>query len=260
MYISHKYKFIYFGPTKVASNCVALICMDIFEAEKIKPPEVFDGYCWDHHSIFLPEEYKNYFIFSSVRNPFIRELSKYNYLVNELKKSEEEKIKLSWLLDKSKIINFEKYIDWVTNGIFEGIWHRRDAWKYSQSHQIFKNPIPNGCVAINKLDAFVKCENLENDLISLPFVEQHHIGNIKKYCQRKYNFCENKTAFYFPEKCVEKYVKNFEEDFINFNYSKEVPEEIKEGNEIKNNDIKNISQYNFDGRRITYINNTKKML
>lgn len=257
MYISHKYKFIYFGPTKVASNCVALICMDIFEAEKIKPPEVFDGYCWDHHSIFLPKEYKHYFIFSSVRNPFIRELSKYNYLVNELKKSEEEKIKLSWLLDNNKIIDFEKYISWVTNGEFEGVWHKRDAWKYSQYHQIFKNPVPSNCVPIERLNFYLKCENLENDLISLPFVRKEHIHNIKKYCNRKYNFCENKTAFYFPDSCVKKYVETFEEDFINFNYSKEVPDEIREGNTTQQILTKNISEYNFGGRRITYINNKK---
>ena len=254
MYISHKHKFIYFGPTKVASNAVALIFTKLFNAEKVKPSQSFNGYCTDHHSVFLPKEYKDYLLIASVRNPFERELSKYNYLISELHKNQYEKEKLYWLLDENdKLKEFSKYIDWVIDPTFKGVWHRQDAWKYSMTHQIFHNPVPHDCIPITKIDKVLKCENLKTDLISLEFIKNsNEIKSVFKMCDERYNVCSKQYAYFFPDACVERYLKAFKADFENFGYETKVPTHIREGL-AKPSSPPNVKQTNFGGRTITYI-------
>lgn len=260
MYISHPHRFIYFAPTKVASNSVAIVCEQIFGAIKMQPKDMLltndfnaihnttgIGYCIDHHSIFLPSRYENYYLFTSTRNPYERELAKYSYLINEAK-APQERENLKWLFKNNRVKTFEEYIDWVTDGSFTGIWHAKDAWKRSMYHQIFNSPVPPNCINIVNLGSFVRTESLFEDFCKLPFVADKHHAAVKKLLDRKYNFCPEWKQFYFPGSCVEKYYDNFRVDFDFFGYPKDPPPHINKKTYIKRKDIKSYEFITFGGR------------
>lgn len=262
MYISHEHKFIYYGPTKVASNTVALIFINLFNAQYVPREKLLEGHCNYHHSIFLPKQYKDYKLITTVRNPFEREISKYNYLATELEKNNDEKKKLFWLLESNgQLKDFKKYIDWVVDGNLYNIWHRRDAWKYSLTDQIYRSPLQAGHIPIEKIDYILKCESLEKDLTEIEFIRPKKL-EIRKMLEKKFNKCHKKIINYFPEDCVKVYVDKFKEDFENFNYSTEVPEHIKENNSFVDNEIKAQKQsfMNFNGRIISYYEKTIKFI
>ncbi len=260
MYISHKHKFIYYGPTKVASNAVALIFINLFEAKYIPRKKLLEGHCNYHHSIFLPKQYEAYKLIATVRNPFEREISKYNYLAAELEKNQDERKKLFWLLEPDgKLKDFKKYIDWVIDGNLSNVWHRRDAWKYSLTDQIYRSPVQDGDIPIKKIDYILKCECLEQDLTNIDFVKTK-ATEVKKMLEKKFNKCQKKFINYFPESCVKAYVEKFKEDFENFGYSTEVPDHIKEGNSFVESENKTQSFINFNGRVIPYYEKTIKFM
>ena len=260
MYISHEHKFIYYGPTKVASNTVALVFIKLFNAQYVYREKPLVNHCNYHHSIFLPKQYENYKLITTVRNPFAREVSKYNYLASELEKNESERKKLFWLLEPDgKLKDFKKYIDWVTDGKFYNIWHRRDAWKYSMTDQIYRSPIQQGHIPIKKIDYILKCESLEEDLSNIEFVKPE-MAKVKLMLEKKFNKCQKKFINFFPDNCVEAYINKFKEDFENFNYSTEVPEYLKEGHSFEDEEVREQSFMDFNGRKIPYYEKTIKFI
>lgn len=210
MYVSEKHEFIYFAPTKVASNTLAFICTEYYHAKPTAPENPHLGWPFGpHHSIFLPKKYQNYFKFTSVRNPYIRELSKYNFLKQE---SWQEVYKF---IEK---LNFKDYIGWICNSKLSGI-AIHDIWKRSLKDLIFNQPIYKNCTKVS-VDHVIKVENFKEDFYKLPFVKKNSI--IEKLIDLKTNFSIKKVQKEFPADLAEKYYNKFKEDF-EFGYSKEVP-------------------------------------
>ncbi|RDJ35116.1 MAG: hypothetical protein DWQ19_09790 [Crenarchaeota archaeon] len=218
MYVSKKYKFVYFGPTKAASNTISYIIVNFFDAFGVKPSDMEqisgdDG--WPpaaHHSAFLPEKYADYFTFTTVRNPYIRELSKYNFLV--------EQSQYQSVYKAIGQMSFENYMQWVCEEGPTGFW-RHDMWKRTLKELIFNQPVRKNCVPV-RLDCFIKCENIIENFFNLPFVSPNK--EILRILEGRINFATEHNQKQFPVEQSELCYNHFKEDFDMFNYKKEIPE------------------------------------
>jgi|LSQX01.2.fsa_nt_gb hypothetical protein len=74
MVISHRYQFIYFAPKKTGSTSLTHVLCKEFEAETYGKGSA-DG----RHDMVWPSEWRRYTTFATVRNPFTRFLSMYNF-------------------------------------------------------------------------------------------------------------------------------------------------------------------------------------
>lgn len=216
MYVSERHRFIYFALTKVASQTVAKACIQFLGAKQMRPTVRTAKVCDEHHSIFLPEKYKDYFLFVSARNPYLRELSKFNYGVA---RDQLPPYFMNTLDDTS----FERYINWVCEKMIVGKWRRFDLWKYSMKEMVFNLPmLEPKCVPITRLDAVIKHETLLDDFLKLPFVKD--TPELRLLFKNKINATVDPKIDRFPEHLAERYYNAFQEDFEYFGYPKEVPD------------------------------------
>ena len=79
MLISHRHKFIYYAPVKTATSSLEAVLMNQYEAETLG---LGNKWVKDRHSVFVPPNCDDYFVFVSVRNPFARHLSSYNFFAS----------------------------------------------------------------------------------------------------------------------------------------------------------------------------------
>jgi hypothetical protein len=142
MLISHLYQFVYFAPTKTGSTSISSVLMDNFVAEEFAVDEESEK--TTRHAMWFPKEFEHYTTFASVRNPFTRALSLYNFF-----KEPHETI---WeFADRRQ-----------SRSVYEWLWPEQ-RWS--------DRPIPEGCVPV-RLDNFVRLESLSDDFHNLPFVDQ----------------------------------------------------------------------------------------
>lgn len=168
MIISHKYRFIYYAPVKTATTSLLMVLTQHFEAEVVGPGN-------NRHSICLPAEYAHYFTFVSIRNPYDRALSGFNYLNQDKPVSV-----MSCLNDKESLLP-------------------------SLYDSIYNSLIPDGCIPV-RIDRFLRQENLQADFDSLPFLDKKlEIPKLNVSVKKQIAF-----GIYATEQIKNFYFKDFE--------------------------------------------------
>ena len=234
MYLSEKHQIIYFGPCKAASSTVIMTLECFYKAKGVNAPKekTQEDKSWPisaHHSIFLPEEYKDLYKFTTCRNPYTRELSKYNFLSYRHATAP----KIARLTAER---TFEEHIEWVCSGDLKNDY-KFDLWSRSQKDIIFGQPVYSNCIPVT-VDRILKTENLIEEFETLPF----YIEDTNTILKARNNFARYPRQTYFPKKLINKFYEHFKEDFEFFQYDKEPPEyEVYASEEIKTVRTKNIS-------------------
>lgn len=170
MIISHKYRFIYYAPVKTATTSLLMVLTQHFEGEVVG-----FGNNSDRHAIFLSKEYAHYFTFASIRNPYDRALSGFNYINQDKPMSV-----MSCLNDK-------------------------DALLPTLYDSFYNSPIPEGCIPV-RIDRFLRQENLQSDFDSLPFLDKKiEIPKLNVSLKKQIAF-----GIYATEQIKNFYFKDFE--------------------------------------------------
>jgi len=195
--ISKKHKYVCFLPPKTGTSSMIHLLK-----------KYYDGVLWEdwgklgmkkrkvpRHFSCLLEEMQHYFVFSTVRNPYSHEISRFRFRK-----------------EKGFMAAETTFDDWI---------NCMDSWRSIASMTRYgEKPIP-GCVKV-RLDYFVKLENFESDFRNLPFVKDM----IKNIPHRRHN-----KDYPYPiikQWHLEKIYKVRKVDFDLFDYPKEPPEEVRE--------------------------------
>jgi hypothetical protein len=186
MIYSHEHKFVYFSIPKTGSTTISNILI-----------EKFGGILsYDRHDNRVPEDMKDYYKFATVRNPYERALSGYKYIYRKLGKS----LSLGGCFSRFHFVPMTVYL----NNEFK-------IERYATVHDPYisfmsKNPGPG-----LKLNAFLRCENLESDFNNLYFVD-------KKIILTKENVSINEIDSFMVKKIAYRAAIFFTEDFKVFGY------------------------------------------
>lgn len=169
----------------------------------------FDSYVWKNfhitahvpkcapqHICHLPEQFKDYFIFASVRNPYTHELSRFCHFSPERRPQ------------PATQENFEL---WIRRSWIESFAHKLNM------HSKYEPPV--GCVKYD-ISAFVRMENMTEDFHKLPFVDKEveipHRNKTKNDPSQLFYTVETASIVH----------KKRKSDFDLFGYSKMPPNEV----------------------------------
>lgn len=157
MVISHEYRFIYFAPRKTGSTSIYVTLNEKFGAEEVEKRR---------HEMVLPKKFEDYVTFMSVRNPYSRFLSLYNFFYG---KSDHSGCHYDTIEKRS------------------GVLGKDEEWRYKSMYDEFHTPPRKGCVPI-RVDHLVHLETLDRDFNQLPFVTDrvdmpHFTMSIKRECR-----------------------------------------------------------------------------
>lgn len=149
MVFSHKFRYVYFAPPKTASSSIIDVLVN-----------KYDGQFWgraDKHENLLPLSLVDYFCFTSVRNPYQRGISAYNYL----NRKRQAPLPLSVCKNRFHLISMTDY--------FSIPLRIRRFVTVGDDLSTFLSLLPVGFV-MPRLDHYIKVESLEEDFSMLPFV------------------------------------------------------------------------------------------
>jgi len=176
------------GSTSIAEVLVSELGAHIYRDWKHILEKTHDGYL--RHLNLLPEEFADYFVFSSIRNPYRRISSLY-----EENKSHNRRTGLP------ELPPFGVYLE------------RRLSFKNSMCGQlVYESTI--GCVEF-EIHALVRMETMQEDFNNLPFCE------IKLPHLRK-----STTIHRYSPKMAEAVLLHHGKDFEKFGYSTEIPQDM----------------------------------
>jgi len=183
MIYSEKYKFIYFSIPKTGSTTISSILIKDYKAVAH----------YDRHDNRIPLHAKDYFKFSTVRNPYERAISGYTHVTSKLNVNVPEVFEHFHLISMTDYLTQELAIE-----------------KWATAHDNYKNMMTKRRgpgINIHLL----RLENLETDFSKLYFVKN------------KIKLDKQNATTMFPSKQIMdqivKYVKvNYRKDFENFGY------------------------------------------
>lgn len=177
MIISDKYKFVYFAPVKTGTSSIISVLDSGYNIKYLNHEKL--GKSPYSHQLFFKPEWKNYTTFISVRNPYDRFLSIFNYF--------------------SRNKSHETIEDYT-----------KPEWKVkSISEQLQEGQFLNECIPA-RLDFVVKLESIEEDFNKLPFLKKYEKIPKLNSSEKKIENLSKKIKFFVETK--------FKEDFIQFNY------------------------------------------
>lgn len=191
MNISHKHKTIWWAPEKTASRVTSHILKnyDFLYSETYEKAE-FKNLCDPYHSheIIFPEEYSDYEVICSMRNPYDRILSIFMNFS-----------RLSLVYTKDNVEHYRRRFEIFIKELFLSPNLTQDIPYDSKSPNLgkylkkmnFSDKIP---------DVFIKMENLENDLKSVNFIKNTDLWEKSDFSgflgkndfirKRPFNFCD----------------------------------------------------------------------
>lgn len=157
MYLSAEHRFVYMAPKKTGSTSMRTVLTDHYnvmlwrdyqfthiETDVISPDWRSEGPDWKH-VCHLPQEFADFFVFATVRNPYTLEQSRFLHDVRH-----------GYVPD-----NFGRFIRRLVDAHEPPTLARK-------LHQIPDYTPPVGCVEF-ALSAFVRLEHLDEDFAKLPF-------------------------------------------------------------------------------------------
>lgn len=122
----------------------------------------------EFHETVIPERCKDYFIFTTFRDPFERTVAAWNSLLFQDKYQ-------SYFIDKIGSTSFEDFVEWLVTLPNDG------------SLSFTGSPVLNPQTSrfdFEKVDAILQIENIEEDFFALPFVTKRI--NIPKNLSREH--------------------------------------------------------------------------
>jgi len=134
--ISHRWRFVYVGPPKTASTTLHhWLSQPAFCDERWTPEHQ------DQHSVVIPPEVQEYFTFASIRDPLDRAVSLWRHSQSPTSLAAGEAWPMSF---EEFVLEFQPHASWF--------------YRLSQAEML----------ASVRLDAVVRVERLEEDLLRLP--------------------------------------------------------------------------------------------
>ena len=199
MIVSHDHKFAYMNIGKTGSITIGTLFETDFNAfvwknwdQTAQRPK-----CAPQHICHLPEQFEDYMVITSVRNPFTHELSRYTHGNPNYRK------------DPITMGGFKKWL--------KRKWMETYFSKLNMSEKY--NP-PKGC-AKYKIDYIIKLESIEKDFNSLPFITEP----LKVPHRNKTQNPQDKL--FYTEELADLVREKRAIDFELFGYSKELPREMQ---------------------------------
>jgi len=199
MIVSYKHKFVYMNIGKTGSISIGNLLQKEFDAFVWQnwQPSARKPKCAPEHVCHLPEQFADFTVISSVRNPFTHEMSRHthgspNYRTFPITmKSFEKWLRRTWMETYfSKINMSESYIP------------------------------PEGCVRY-KVNHIIHLENIQEDFNKLPFVttpvEVLHENKTQN----------DQSCLYYTQELADLVRKARSIDFELFGYSKQLPKEMQ---------------------------------
>ncbi len=194
MIVSHKHKFAYMAPPKTGTTSMEDHLTTHYEGVKWEyqeTPRANGGI--DRHGMGLKEEWSDYFVFATVRNPYTHELSKWDYF---------------------------RRMCWAQHILKEC----ESLYVILKQHEEYEPP-PN-CVKF-KLNAYVRMEHMQKDFEKLPFAKKIKIKHLNKYSLAKpFNRTKTKPYPTYTEETIEIIKTKRKMDFETFGYSTEPPSNV----------------------------------
>jgi len=187
MIVSEKYKYVFMSTPKTGTHSMYRLLIDRFDGHQL------DG---AYHRRDIPDEYREYFIFTTVRNPYDRTVSIWHAL------TERENYRDIYvpIIGSDK---FSDFVDWLVNT-------NEDNRPRGKGGILI--PTQSNYLKSVYIDKFLQIENIEEQFQSLPFVE-HSVAVPKLLSRRHLGWSDLKSS-----KVNIKLTAFLEEDFANFNY------------------------------------------
>jgi hypothetical protein len=161
---------------------------------------------YHRHRMWIPYDYRNYFIIATVRNPYTREISRYHWVKVH---SNENKDTLHRLAKRS----FSQYLRLLppTYSLYHNLqYHVVSGDPPNQTHNVPK-----------RIDAILRLESLNEDYKKLPFAKPDTSMPTMNVTHK--NFKRN--LLYTDEDAAILYEK-FNKDFTEYGYNKKPPQEV----------------------------------
>ena len=205
--ISEKHKTFVWLPSKCATHLISWVLsyfefssismnMDTNQIHRVLPNQTTHF----GHNTILPPNHNELSFICSIRHPYQRVLSMYQFMHQSQKSFE-----------TPNVANFEKFINkTIVNN------KQESNFTFFGFSETFKDRMPN---------YIIKTENLYEDLIKIPFIKESDLNNsgvLKNFCNKKINESSNKLN---PEEYLTPQIKeiiyNFSSDHFNlFGYEK----------------------------------------
>ena len=157
MYVSVEHRFVYMAPKKTGSTSMRTLLSEHYGATffrdypfkdfkdgPISPDWRSEGPDWKH-VCHLPEQFSDYFIFATIRNPYTLEISRYHHDLRHQYIQE----------------GFPRFVRRLVGA-------EKPPTLKRKLHQVADYVPPPGCVRF-RLNAVVKLESMDEDFSRLPF-------------------------------------------------------------------------------------------
>lgn len=195
MVVSHDYKIVFIAIPKTGTRSI-LHYME----------EYLNGHMYENHKTTVPREFRNYFTFCVVRNPYSRIVS--HWYSGSQRGEHCKKYRFAEVLGKDSP-SLDLYLDYLLN---KESYEDRLRWPFEVRQVDYLH---------NRIDAMLRFETIEEDFASLPFVRQgtslgfHNptVSTWKSNPIPRYHW-----TVYMTDSVVEKINTYFAEDFSRLGY------------------------------------------
>jgi len=206
MFISYKHRFIYMPPPKTGTTTICHVLHKHFDADAFhnwKFPRGRRHYrnkqaIPDKHLIHVPEEFKDYFIFASIRNPFSILPARFALGKN--------------LQSADARGSFPDFLKAVLPKMEYSLFYQL------RRHDTYKPP--QGCVPFG-INAYIRLESIQEDFDKLPFVK----GQTIKLPHLQTRNPPSRRPL-FSQELVDLVLEHRAIDFEYFDYPKKVPKRL----------------------------------
>lgn len=199
MIVSEKHKFVFIAIPKTGTRSIYKILK-----------EKYEGFLYREHFKEVPKEYKKYYKFTTIRNPYDRFISmwwstcKRKSLLNKNKSGSNFK-ELAGSADPLDLLNF------MINTDYKG----RGSELFSRQTDFIKS---------NKIDKIIKFENLNQEFNSLPFVNENInlpvLNSTKSKSNNTLNPRHTDYNYYLNKDIIHMINEYYKDDFNLLNYDK----------------------------------------
>ncbi len=208
MVVSDKHKYIFASTPKAGTHSMYHLLEKYFDGTRVPNPNQY------HHTIHtrnIPVQYKDYFKFTIVSNPFRRAIACWKPLAFY----EPYRIKRGWLkeLGGEEFVYYTRYIKKMSKSQ-KTPPKKYMIWSQSKLHDFME------------YDRVLNLQNLQEEFNELPFVKEEiqteNVFSANK--KEKPHFYENEDDWKkeYNDECIQNVLEAWGNDFEKYGYSKEL--------------------------------------